>query len=339
MSIFYPLSAFAPSRTGRATMAAAVFAKPGCVEFREMAIPSPGPRQVCVRLEGCGVCAESVAAWLGETACAYPLAPGAPGGEAWGRVESVGEEVREVAPGDRVGILTATGFAEYVVVDVDRLVALPESLDAEPFPARALGGAVNFFRRSFIEKDDTVAVIGLGFLGALLTQLAVLAEARVIAVGRRPYALRIAKQLGAAVAVVQNEETHDLRILETIRKMNGERHCDVVIETSGVQGALDLAAELTRDRGRLVVAGSHRGGPRLVDMALWNRRGFDVVNAHESSPSILREGMREAAAAVACGLLQPGPLYTHRFPLGKLDEALRLASERPHGFMKALIYF
>jgi len=339
MSIFYPLSALLPSRTGCAMMAAAVFSKPGCVEFRQVPIPLPGPREVCVRLEGCGVCTSSVAAWLGDDACQYPLVPGAPGGEAWGLVEAVGEEVAEVTPGDRVGVLTQTGFAEYAVVDVGRLVVLPETLDDEPFPSRALGGAVNVFRRSFIDKGDTVAVIGFGFLGALLTQLAVLAEARVIAVGRRPYALRIAKQLGATVAVVQQAEMQHLQVLETVREMNGGEQCDVTIEVSGVQESLDLAAELTRDRGRLVVAGSHRDGPRLVDMALWNRRGFDVVNAHESSPAILREGMREAAAAVSCGLLKPGPLYTHRFSLGRLDDALRLAAKRPPGFMKALVYF
>ena len=319
-------------------MAAAVFSKPGCVEFLQVPIPRPGPHEVRVQLEGCGICARSVAAWAGDEACQYPLVPGAPGGEAWGVVEAVGGEVTEVVPGDRVGVLTEKGFAEYAVVNADRLVVLPESLDAEPFPARALAGAVNVFRRSFIDKGNTVAVIGFGFLGALLTQLAVLAEARVIAVGRRPYALRIAKQLGATFAVVQKEESHS-GVMETIREMNHGEQCDVTIEASGMQGSLDLAAELTRDRGRLVVAGSHGDGPRLVDMALWNRRGFDVVNAHEPAPSILREGMREAAAAVDCGLLKPGPLYTHRFSLARLDDALRLAAERPAGFMKALVYF
>jgi len=337
MSIFYPLSALSPGRTGRSTMAAAVFVGPGRVEFCETPVPVPGSREVCVRLEGCGVCKSSVAAWQGHGP--YPLVPGAPGGEAWGRVESVGEDVGEVIAGDRVGVLTETGFAECAVVDEGRLVVLPETLDTEPFPTQAMSGAVNVFRRSFIEKGDTVAVVGFGFLGALVTQLAVLAEARVIAVGRRPYALRIAKQLGAALAVVQSEETHAPRVVETIREMNAGRLCDIVIETSGAQGGLDLAAELTRERGRLVVAGSHREAHRMVDMALWNQRGFDVVNAHETSSSILREGMREAAAAVACGLLQPGPLYTHRFSLDRLEDALCLAAERPAGFMKALIYF
>ena len=320
-------------------MTAAVFAKPGCVELREAPLPVPGAGEVCVRLEGCGICRNSVAAWLGEDASPYPLAPGAPGGEAWGRVESIGEGVMEVTPGDRVGVLTETGLAEYAVVDAGHLVVLPDAIDAEPFPTRAMGGAVNVFRRSFIEKGDTVAVIGFGFLGALVTQLAVLSEAQVIAVGRRPFALRIAKQLGAAGAVVQNEETHPQRVAETIREINGGRPCDVAIEATGMQSGLDLAAEVTRERGRLVVAGSHRNGHRLVDMELWNRRGFDVINAHEAAPAILREGIREAATAVACGLLQPGPLYTHRFALERIEDALRLAAERPPGFMKALVYF
>jgi len=339
MSIPYPLSARLPGRTDRPTMAAAVLLKPGCIEFREVPVPAPGPREVRVRLEGCGICASSVAAWQGGDGREYPLAPGVPGGDAWGRVDAVGEDVAGVMVGDRVGVLTDAGFAQCVVVDEGQLVVLPETLDSEPFPARALGGAVNVFRRSFINKGDTVAVIGFGFLGALLTQLAVLAEARVIAIGRRPYALRIAKQLGASLAVVHNEEADYPRVLETIREMTDGAECNVVIEASGVQSALDLAAQLTARRGRLVVAGTHRDGNRLVDMALWNRRGFDVVNAHECSPAILREGMREAAAAVDCGLLKPGPLYTHRFSLARLDDALRLAVERPHGFMKALVYF
>lgn len=318
-------------------MAAAVLTRPEGLELREVPIPMPGKGQVCVRLEGCGVCASSVAAWKG--AADFPLPPGVPGSEAWGRVAAVGENVGAFEPGDRVGLLTYCGFAEYALADAGSLVALPESLDALPFPARALGGAVNIFRRSFIEKGQSVAVIGFGFLGALLTQLAVLSEARVIAVGRRPYALRIAKQLGAEAAVVLQEPAKDPLILETIRELNHGEPCDVTLEAMGVQRGLDLAAHATRERGRMVIAGVHRDGPRVVDVGLWNRRGFDVINAHEPEPALLREGMREAVAAIDCGLLQPGPLYTHRFSLGRLDDALRLAAERPTGFMKALVFF
>lgn len=320
-------------------MAAAVLVKPGCFEFHEAPIPVPGPGQVCVRLEGCGVDAECVAAWRGGDALEYPMALGAPGGEAWGRVFETGEDVVGFAPGDRVAVLTRSGFAQYAVVDARQVALLPESLDDVPFPSWALAGAVNVFRRSFIEKGSTVAVVGFGFLGALVTELAVLAQARVIAVGRRPFALRLAKQLGASMAVVQKDAAASARTLEVVREMNDGDLCDVVIEAAGAGETLDLAAQLTRERGRLVVAATHRDGPRRVDMDLWNRRGFDVVNAHEVSTEILREGLNEAASALDCGLIDPSPLYTHRFSLARLDDALRLASERPHGFMKALVYF
>jgi threonine dehydrogenase-like Zn-dependent dehydrogenase len=86
-----------------------------------------------------------------------------------------------------------------------------------------------------------------------------------------------------------------------------------------------------------VVAGFHQDGARQVDMQLWNWRGLDVVNAHERDPRVYVEGIREAAAAVAAGRLDPTPLYTHRFGLDEVDRALETAVERPDGFMKALV--
>jgi len=59
------------------------------------------------------------------------------------------------------------------------------ALDGLPFPGEPLGCAMNIFRRSGIRRGDTVAIIGIGFLGALLVQLAAGAGARVIAISRR----------------------------------------------------------------------------------------------------------------------------------------------------------
>jgi threonine dehydrogenase-like Zn-dependent dehydrogenase len=72
-------------------------------------------------------------------------------------------------------------------------------------------------------------------------------------------------------------------------------------------------------------------------MTLWNWRGLDVVNAHERDPAVYVRGVREAAAAVAEGRLDPSPLYTHEFALGDVGEAFDTASRRPHGFLKALV--
>jgi threonine dehydrogenase-like Zn-dependent dehydrogenase len=113
--------------------------------------------------------------------------------------------------------------------------------------------------------------------------------------------------------------------------------CDRVIEAIGKQRPLDLAAELTRERGRLIIAGYHQDGPRQVNMQLWNWRGIDVINAHERDPLVYMQGIRDAIDAVATGRLDPAPLYTHRFPLDRLDDALNATRDRPDGFLKALV--
>ena len=65
--------------------------------------------------------------------------------------------------------------------------------------------------------------------------------------------------------------------------------------------------------------------------------GLDVINAHERDPAIYVRGIRDAVDAVASGRLDPQPLYTHRFPLDRLDEALNATRDRPDGFLKALV--
>ena len=110
-----------------------------------------------------------------------------------------------------------------------------------------------------------------------------------------------------------------------------------MIECVGKQGPLDVASELTRVRGRLVIAGYHQDGLRQVNLQQWNWRGIDVVNAHERDPKVYVSGLREAVAAVTEGKLDPFPLLTHGFPLERLHEAFQIAGERPPGFMKSWV--
>ena len=89
--------------------------------------------------------------------------------------------------------------------------------------------------------------------------------------------------------------------------------------------------------GRLVIAGYHQDGPRQIDMQGWNWKGIDVVNAHERDPEVQLRGVREAVEAVASGRLDTAPLYTHRYPLSRLGEALDATRDKPPGFVKALV--
>lgn len=316
------------------TMRAAVILEPGRAEVREVPIPEPAPGQVRVRLEGCGVCASNLPPWEGREWFTYPMAPGALGHEGWGTVDAVGEGVSGLQPGTRVAMLSNNAYAEYDVTGAESVVPLPPTLDGLPFPGEPLGCAVNIYRRSGIQPRQTVAIVGIGFLGALLTRMAARDGARVIAITRRESALEIARAMGAAETIPMHDHW---QIIEQVKNLTDGRFCDVVVEAVGKQWPLDLSAELTRERGRLVVAGYHQDGPRQVNMQLWNWRGLDVINAHEREPHVYTDGIRTAADAVAGDRLDPSGLYTHTYPLEQLGEALDATRDRPGGFMKALI--
>ena len=322
----------AVGRTG--TMQAAVLTGPGRIRIDAVARPEPGPGQVRLRLEGSGVCASNLTPWAGPEWMQFPTEPGALGHEGWGIVDAVGEEVEGLRVGNRVAALTYKAYAEYDLADAAAVVRLPDALADAPFPGEPLGCAMNIFRRSDIAAGQTVAIVGIGFLGAILARLATDAGARVIAISRRPFSLDVARRFGAAETIPM--EDHDA-IVGQVKELTGGAFCDRVIEGVGKQWPLDLAGELTRERGKLIVAGYHQDGPRQVNMWLWNWRGLDVINAHERDPKVYVAGMREAVEAVASGRLDPSPLYTHRFPLDRLGDALDATRDRPDGFLKALV--
>lgn len=315
-------------------MRAAVIEGPGRVRIENVPIPEPRGGQVRVRVECCGVCGSNIPMWEGREWFRYPLEAGAPGHEGCGTVDAAGEGVRNLEVGDRVAFLSYHAFAEYDLADSAAVVRLPRELKGRAFPGEALGCAVNVMRRSGIEPGQTIAVVGVGFLGALLVQMAARVGAQVIAVSRRPYALRVAREMGAAETVALGDRG---AVLDAVRSVAGEGLCPVVIEAAGTQATLDVATELTGVRGRLVIAGFHQDGDRRVNMQLWNWRGLDVVNAHEREAAVYVEGIRRAAEMAAAGTLDPEPLLTHRFPLHRLAEALECARTRPDGFMKALV--
>lgn len=315
-------------------MRAATVVSPGTIRLDRVAKPAVQANEVRIRLEGTGVCASNLANWQGTPWTQYPMEPGAMGHEGWGQIDAVGSAVVGLKPGDRVAALSYKAYAEFDVAQANAVVKLPTSLAQQPFPGEALGCAMNIFRRADIHAGQTVAIVGVGFLGTLLTQLATNAGAHVIAITRREFALAMARRFGARETIPMHDHQ---TILNQVREITRGEFCDRVIEAVGKQWPLDLAAELTRERGKLVIAGYHQDGPRQVNMQLWNWRGLDVVNAHERDPRVYLEGVRAAVDQVVSGKLDPLPLYTHTYPLEKLGEALDATCDRPDGFMKALV--
>jgi NADPH:quinone reductase len=314
------------------SMRAAVLRAPRTFEVTTVVRPAPGAGQVLVRVTGCGVCGSSSPVFEGRPWFEYPRPAGEPGHESWGEVVEVGEGIDPRLRGRPVACLGDGGYAEYLTVDAARAVPLPAGLGSD-FPGEAVGCAINAFHRAGVEPHHTVAVVGVGFLGALLLQLAGATARWTVALSRREYARAVSERCGADAVVDPGDPR---AAIERVRELTDGQGCDVVFEAAGLQETLDLATGLTAVRGRLVIVGFHQDGPRQVDMQTWNWRGLDVVNAHERDPEVYVRGIAEAAAAVADGTLRLEPLLT-RFSLEETQEAFEALVERPEGFLKAVV--
>lgn len=319
-------------RAHASTMRAAVMTGPGEMRIEDVPLPEPSAGQIRVRLSGCGVCASNLGPWAGPDWMRFPTAPGDLGHEGWGVVDAVGAGVTGVAEGDPVATLFYNSYAEYDIGPASAVAKLPPGLAGTAFPGEPLACAMNIFRRSAIEPGQRVAIVGIGFLGALLTRLATLAGAEVIAISRRSFSLEMAARMGAGVTIPLATD-----VVATVAEITDGGLCERVIEATGKQGPLDLAGELTAGRGRLVIAGYHQDGPRQVNMQQWNWRGLDVVNAHERDPAIYMRGLHDAIAAVEDGRIDLDPLLTHVYPLERLGEALDETRDRRDGFLKAVV--
>jgi len=237
---------------------------------------------------------------------------------------AVGPGVRSVVTGDRVTGRVDHSYRDYVLADERDLVVVPPALPVEAALGEPLGCIVEAARRTGLDVADRVAVIGAGFMGlSLLQLLATSWLARLVAVDPRPDARRHARAQGADDAADPDELEPDDRF-------------DVVFETSGSAGGLDLAGRLVREHGTLSIVGYHQDR-RSVDMATWNYKAMDVVNAHVRDRARLRESTRRGLDLVAAGRIQPGALITHRFGLDEIDLAYRALIDKPPGYIKALI--
>jgi threonine dehydrogenase-like Zn-dependent dehydrogenase len=287
----------------------------------EVTDPVPQRHEVLVRIHGCGVCGSDLNAWRGVPGIEYPLTPGTPGHETFGEVVALGPDVKALQIGEMVSGLLWNGFAELGVAHAAHLVPVPRPLLGEP-----LACASNVVRRAGVEPGQRVAIVGFGYLAALIVQLLPNDVGGWIAVSRREDSRALARRLGA-------EAAYDYADVPS----TAWDSFDVVIEAAGVQRTLDVATWLTAYGSRLVVAGYHADGPRTVNMQSWNWKGIDVINAHDRAPEAYVRGLRDALTLVAQRHLDLDSLVSHRWPLERTTDAFEALETRPPGFTKGIV--
>lgn len=304
-------------------MRALTFVGPRQVECVEVAEPCPGPGEALVRIDGCGVCGSDLNVWRGVPGVQFPLAPGAPGHETWGTIAAVGPEVTRFSVGEPVTGLLSNGFAEFGITAAENLVRVPAELRAELL-GEPLACAMNVVRRAAVARGERVAVVGFGYLAALVAHLLTEQVGEWIAISRRGESRALATRLGARAV-------YDFADIPE----NAWDRFPVVIEAAGVQQTLDVATWLTAYGGRLVVAGYHADGPRTVNMQSWNWKGIDVINAHARQPSVYLDALGGAFEILR---RRPLPaLVSHAWALEDASEAFVAAETRPPGFVKGIV--
>ena len=317
----------------------AVLAGPKNFVLKQQVLAADSDR-LLIRVDGCGVCASSLPIWQGRPWFTYPYPDGVPGHEGWGEIIDIGDGLnRSSLPtqldcGQKVSFLSDNAFASHVAVAPENIVPLPTLLHDRPFPGEAVGCALNIFRRADISAGQWVAIIGAGFLGLLLVQLAVAAGSRVVVLTRRPTGRELAKKFGALECFDTDDWWGNG---QKIMGLTEGRGCERIIEATGLQFALELATEIIAEYGRLVIAGYHQDGLRQVNMQQWNWRAIDVINAHERDPRRSMQGIVDGIDAVREGRIQLDCLLTNRFSLAGLNDAFRMLEERPEGFIKGWV--
>jgi D-arabinose 1-dehydrogenase-like Zn-dependent alcohol dehydrogenase len=261
------------------TMKVAQINKPGSgFQITERQIPKPGPDQVLIKVQACGVCHSDVltveGAWPGIQ---YPRIPGH---EVAGVIEEVGPGVSEWKKGQRVGvgwhgghdntclecrrgdfgncrnmqiagISYDGGYQQYMLAPVTGLAAMPDDLeDAEAAPLLCAGiTTYNALRHSGAMPGDLVGILGIGGLGHLAIQFANKFGYKVAAIGRGGESAGLAKKLGASV-YIDNTATNPVEVLQ---KMGGAK---VILATAPSSKAMTDSIDGLGPNGKLVVVGA-----------------------------------------------------------------------------------
>ena len=325
----------------------------GPLEVQDVPAPTPPPAGVVVRVGATGVCRSDWHGWQGHDPDI--VLPHVPGHELAGTVEAVGADVRSWQVGDRVTVpfVCACGscprcldgdhqvcdrqtqpgfthwgsFAELVALDAAEvnLVALPPSMSFST--AASLGCRFATAYRAVVQQGrvrpgEWVAVHGCGGVGLSAVQVAVASGARVVAVDVAPGALRLAEELGAAVAV----DAGATDPVEAVRQATGGGAHLSLDALGSAQTCVSSVLSL-RPRGRHVQVGllpPSQGRP-LVPMERVVALELELLGSH----GMAAHAYPELLELVAAGRLRPDLLVTREIGLDEAGQALADVGRSP----------
>jgi L-iditol 2-dehydrogenase len=315
----------------------------GQLFVRQVDKPVPGPGELLVRVEACGICGTDRHLLHGEFPCTPPVTLGH---EFCGIIESMGTQVSGFALGHRItgnpnihcgrcdqcqqnrvnlcrnlvaiGIHRDGGFADYVLVPQSQAHLLPLSLNplhgafCEP-----LACCLHGIDMAQIKVGSSVVVLGGGVIGLLTVQLACLAgAASVVLVTRQAAKRKLAEDLGATASIDPNA----CELVAAIAGVEGilPGGADVVIECAGVTETVEQSVRLARSGGTVVILGVMPQGAKVVF------EPFDILfrELRILGSFINPDTHARAAAMVASGVINVEPLISRTISLEESPQAI-----------------
>jgi 2-desacetyl-2-hydroxyethyl bacteriochlorophyllide A dehydrogenase len=292
---------------------------------REISDPQPGPGQVRIRLHATGVCGTDVHVWNGELPVPLPIVPGH---EPVGVIDSVGEGVRSVRAGDRVGVswfqagcgrcqycqkrqikfcaeprtwmTNGGGYADYMIAEADGCTLLPDGLAWEPAAPMFCGGfsAMSAYRIARPQAGERIAVIGIGGLGHLALQIAKAMGHDVVAITNSANKEKDARDMGADEVLVVKDH-----VGQELQDMGG---VDIVLSFSPSMKQNSQVLQGLRPDGRLVTT-AVSAEPIQADPVPMLFKQTSIIGSAQNNPADLIDILQ----LVAAGKVKP-VLETYR---------------------------
>lgn len=316
------------------------------IETRPLKLPEPGAGQVLLRVCACGVCGTDVHIYEGGKGSADVTPPVILGHEFSGYVEQIGPGVEGLRIGQlvtvdpniycgkclpcrqgqkqmchhmkAVGVTMDGGFADYCLAPYAQCVAVPENTDPElAAMAEPVACCLHGIDRVGIRPGENVLVVGGGTIGQIMLQLARNAGAAKVVLSE-PVAKRrqLAVELGADAAIDPIHENLNERLYEIL----GCEGADVVIECVGSPRTSEQAIDAAARCGRIMLFGvPHPEAVLQTKMHPIFQKELTIMGSFVNPDTHSR-----AVALIASGRLNLKPLITHRFPVSRLEEAIKM---------------
>jgi NADPH2:quinone reductase len=301
-------------------MKAVFVEQPGGVEnlkYADLPKPSPGPGQALVKIAASGVNYIDIYFRKGVYPAPPPIVLGSEGA---GTVESVGADVNNVAPGDRVAYAMARGsYAEYAVVPAWQLVKIPASVDLETGAAAMLQGmTAHYLTHSTypLKPGDSCLIhAAAGGTGRLIVQMAKMLGAHVVGTVGTEEKAKEAKEAGADEVIVYTQE-------DFTAKAKGMH---VVYDSVG-QSTFTKSLDCLRPRGMMVSFGNASGAVADFSPLILSQKGsLFLTRPSLAAYTANREELQWRAGDVL-GWINEGKLKLHihkNYPLSEAAQAQR----------------